>query len=165
MEWAYARVSNISRLMTERSQLFQMPITGKPIYRHTPVADQRVYMLSSFLDGMDAMVLADTYHENFLRYADVEAVNYWQAINDPDEIQVTPVYIDNTGTVVTGSAQTLTNVIGIMFDRDALGYNIYQDTLESSPYNQKGQYYNLTHHTQVQLQSDFTEKMIVFVLD
>ena len=165
MEWAYARVSNISRLMSERSQLYQMAITGKPIYRHTPVADQRVYMLSSFLDGMDAMVLADTYHENFLRYADVEAVNYWQAINDPDEIQVTPVYINSSGSVVTGSAQTLTGVIGIMFDRDALGYNIYQDTLESSPYNQKGQYYNLTHHVQVQLQSDFTEKIVVFALD
>ena len=165
MQWAYARVSNISRLMTERSQLFQQVITNKPIMRHTPMEDQRVYMDSYFLDGMDAMVLADTYHDNFLRYADVEAVNYWQAINNPREVSVTPVYIDGTGAVVTGVAQVLDNVIGTIFDRDAMGYNIYQDSLETSPYNADGQYYNLFHHVRVQLQSDFTEKMVVFLLD
>lgn len=165
LQWMYARVSNISRLMSERSQLFQQVITGKPIMRHTPVEDQRVYMLSNFLDGMDAMVLADTYHDNFLRYADVEAVNFWQAITEPDEIKVTPVYVDGSGAVKTGSAQTLTDVVGIMFDRDAMGYNIYQDTLETSPYNADGQYYNLFHHVRVQMQFDATEKVVALQLD
>lgn len=165
MEWAYTRVSNLSRLMSERSELFQMKITGKPIMRHTPMEDQRVYMSSKYLDAMDSMVLADTYHENFLRYADVEPVNFWQAIQSPDTISVTPVYIDNTGAVVTGTAQTVTPMVGIMFDRDAIGYNIYQDSLETSPYNADGQYYNLFHHVGVQLQNDFTEKMIVLLLD
>ena len=44
MEWCYSRVSEVSRLFTERSELFQQRITGVPIYRHTPYADQRVYM-------------------------------------------------------------------------------------------------------------------------
>lgn len=165
MEWVYARVSNITGLMTERSVKFQMPITGKPIMRHTPLEDQRIYMDKFFLDGMDAMVLADTYHDNFLRYSDVEAVNFWQAIDNPREVQVTPVYIDGTGAVVTGTAQTITNIIGIIFDRDAMGYNIFQDSLETSPYNADGQYYNLFHHVRVQLQNDFTEKMVVLALD
>ena len=165
MQWMYARVSNISRLMSERSQLFQQVITGKPIMRHTPVEDQRVYMLSNFLDGMDAMVLADTYHDNFLRYADVEAVNFWQSISEPDEIQVTPVYIDGTGAVKTGSAQTLTDVVGIMFDRDAMGYNIKQESLETSPYNADGQYWNIFHHINLQLFFDASEKVVVLQLD
>lgn len=165
MQWMYARVSNISRLMTERSQLFQQVITNKPIMRHTPVEDQKVYMLSSFLDGMDAMVLADTYHDNFLRYADVEAVNYWQAIENPDEVSVTPVYIDNTGAVKTGTAQVLTDVAGIMFDRDAIGYNIYQDSLETSPYNADGQYWNVFHHVRLALMFDASEKVVVLQLD
>ena len=165
MQWVYARVSNISRLMTERSQLFQQVITNKPIMRHTPMEDQKVYMDSYFLDGMDAMVLADTYHDNFLRYADVEAVNYWQAINNPREVSVTPVYVDNTGTITTGTAQVVEDVIGLIFDRDAMGYNIYQDSLETSPYNADGQYYNLFHHVRVQLQSDFTEKVVLLKLD
>ena len=127
--------------------------------------DQRVYMSSKYLDAMDSMVLADTYHENFLRYADVEPVNFWQAIQSPDTVSVTPVYIDNTGAVVTGAAQVVSPMVGIMFDRDAIGYNIYQDSLETSPYNADGQYYNLFHHVGVQLQNDFTEKMIVLLLD
>ena len=165
MQWVYARVSNISRLMTERSQLFQQVITNKPIMRHTPMEDQRVYMDSYFLDGMDAMVLADTYHDNFLKYADVEAVNYWQAINNPREVSVTPVYVNSSGAVITGTAQVVDNVIGLIFDRDAMGYNIYQDSLETSPYNAEGQYYNLFHHVRVQLQSDFTEKVVLLLLD
>lgn len=165
MEWCYSRVSEVSRLFTERSELFQQRITGVPIYRHTPYADQRVYMNAKFLEQMDSMVLADTYHDNFLRYADVEAVSYWQAITSPMAVQVTPVYIDGTGAVVNGTAQTLSNVVGIIFDRDALGYNIYNDSLDASPYNAKGLYYNLFAHMDIQMQQDVTEKMAIFLLD
>lgn len=164
MQWAYTRVSEVSRLMSERSQLFQQVITGKPIMRHTPVEDQRVYMLANFLDAMDAQVLADTYHDNFLRYADVEAVSYWQAIKSPDQVSVTPVYANATGAIVTGDPQVVEDVIGIIFDRDAMGYNLYQDSLETSPYNADGQYYNLFHHVRVQLQNDVTEKACIFLL-
>lgn len=165
MQWVYSRVSEISRLMSERSGLFQQPITGVPIMRHTDVRDQRVYMDANFLDSMDAMVLADTYHDNFLTYADVEPVTFWQAINNPRSVRATPVYVNNAGVITTGEAQTVNNVIGLIFDRDAMGYNIFNDVIETSPYNAKGQYYNIFAHMDVQLQSDFTEKMAVLLLD
>ena len=166
MEWVYARVSEVSRLMTERSQLFQQTITGYPIFRHTPLRDQRVYFAASFLEAMDARVLADTYHDNFLRYADTEAVSFWQSIDSPLSVSATPVYVDNTGAVKVAAANVaVNNVIGIIFDRDALGYNVYNEVLESSPYNAKGQYYNIYAHADVQLQSDVTEKAVIFLLD
>lgn len=165
MEWCFSRVAQVSRLFTERSELFQQRITGVPINRHTPVRDQRVYMDATFLEQMDAMVLADTYHDNFLRYADVEGVSYWQAIDSPRSVSVTPVYVDGTGAVTTGNAVAETDVVGIIFDRDALGYNIYNDTLDASPFNAAGKYYNLFAHADVQLQMDVTEKMCVFLLD
>ena len=165
MEWCYKEIAKYSRLMEARSQKFQMVITGKPIMRHTDKRDQRFYMLADFLEAMSAQVLADAYHDSFLRYADVEGVDYWQAIDNPDEVQATPVYIDNTGAVTTGSAQTMTNVIGIMFDRDAMGYNIIDDSIVSSVYNSSGQYYNLVQHTDIMLQTDMTEKIIVFTLN
>ena len=165
MKWVYARVSEVSRLMSERSQLFQQRITGYDIFRHTPVRDQRVYMDAGFLDSMDAMVLADTYHDNFLKYADVEGVSYWQSIDAPRSVSVTPVYVDAAGAVKVGNAVAETAVIGIIFDRDAMGYNIYNDVLETSPYNAKGQYYNIFAHMDIQLQLDVTEKIAVFYLD
>ena len=166
MKWAYARVSEVSRLMTERSQLFQQTITGYPIFRHTPMRDQRVYMAANFLEAMDARVLADTYHDNFLKYADVEGVSFWQSINSPLSVSATPVYVDNTGAVKAAAANVaVSNVLGIIFDRDALGYNVYNEVLETSPYNAKGQYYNIFSHADVQLQSDVTEKAAIFLLD
>lgn len=166
MKWAYARVSEVSRLMTERSQLFQQTITGYPIFRHTPMRDQRVYMAANFLEAMDARVLADTYHDNFLRYADVEGVSFWQSISSPLSVSATPVYVDNTGAVKAAAANVaVSNVLGIIFDRDALGYNVYNEALETSPYNAKGQYYNIFSHADVQLQSDVTEKAAIFLLD
>lgn len=165
MKWAYAKVAGISRMMTERSQKYQMVITGKPIMRHTPYRDQRVYMIADFLEGLSARVLADTYHDNFLKYADVEAVSFWQAIDAPEQINATPVYINASGVVTNGTAQTLDNIVGIIFDRDAMGYNIFNDSLDTSPFNARGQYYNLYAHADVQLQTDFTEKMVVFTLN
>lgn len=165
MEWCYARVAGISRLMTERSDLFQEKITGIDINRHTPLEDQRVYMIADFLESMRAMVLADTYHDGFLTYSDVEAVSYWQAIDNPRQISVTPVYIGSTGAVVTGTAQTMSNVIGVLFDRDAMGFNVAQDEVVASRYNAGGQYYNLWYHFRGQWQNDFTEKGVVLVLD
>lgn len=165
-EWAFARIQEVSRLMTERSGLFQQQITGYPINRHTPVQDQRAYFSARFLEQFSAMALADTYHDNLLRYADVEPVSYWQAINNPLQVQVKPNYVDVTGAIVASpTAVTLSNVIGIIFDRDAMGYNIYNQSIDASPYNAKGQYYNLYSHSDLQLQSDMTEKVAIFLLD
>lgn len=164
-KWMYARTEMISKMMTERSQLFQLALTGKNIFRHTPVRDQKVYINADFLAHMTSEVLADTFHDNYLKLADTEAVNYWQNIQSPYGVQVKPVYINASGAITVGTNQTISNVIGVMFDRDAIGYNIYQDTLETSPYNAKGQYYNLFSHVRVQFQNDFTEKGVVLLLD
>lgn len=165
LQWVYARVAGITRLMTERSGLFQQKITGKKINRHTPLADQKVYFLADFMDAMDAQVLADTYHDNYLKYADVEKVSFWQAIDSPDEINVDPcVYIDSSASVATATV-TEDNIMGVIFDRDACGYNIYQNDLQTSPYNAAGQYYNIFSHVRVQTQNDLTEKGCVLLLD
>ena len=164
MQWVYARISNLSRMMTERSELFQQKMTGHLIARHTPKEDQKVYMLANYLDAFDAQVLADTYHDNFLAYADVEPVTFWQDIKAPDQIQATPVYVDSSGIVTNGTAQTMSKVVGVIFDRDAAGYNIYQNELSTSPYNAAGQYYNIFSHMRVQLQNDVTEKAAILLL-
>lgn len=164
-QWAVSRIEEISRLMTERSSLFQMKITGYDINRHTPRADQKVYLQAKFKEQFEKSVLADAYHDNYLKLADNEGVSYWQSIGSPYSVSVKPVYIDNTGAVNVASANVVVNdVIGVMFDRDAVGYNIYDQSVEASPYNQIGQYYNLTSHARVQVQNDLTEKFVVLQL-
>ena len=163
--WVRARINTIARRMAERSELFQMPITGHHIVRHTPAQDLKIYLLADALDQIDTMVNTVTYHDEPLAYADVEGVSYWQDIQNPDEIQVTPNYIDGTGAVQTAAAQTLSGVFGVMFDRDAVGTNVFQYGINNSPFNPRGLYYTSWLTARLQSQLDLTEKAVILMLD
>ena len=165
IRWCYARINTLARLMSERSEKFQQRITGKPIMRHTRPQDLRAYILAPFMDQIEAMTLSDTYNTNYLKMVDREAVSFWQAIDNPDEIQVTPAFVDGDLVITTANAVTLSGVVGVLFDRDACGYNIIRDDLETSAYNAHGSYYNLVPHVDVQLMSDLSEKGVVLMLD
>lgn len=166
MKWVYSRVAQISDLMTERSLKFQTVITGKPVLRHTPVQDQRIYMYSPVRHDIDARVLADTFHDSYLRYADVESVNFWQSINSPDTVNVTPAYTSTAGALVTPqSAVSQSNVFGIMFDRDFMGMTLLDQRVLSTMLNTKGLYRNLHVHAKVRVAMDNTEKGVVLLLD
>lgn len=164
-KWMYARVAELSDLFTANSTMFQTVISGKPILRHTPVEMQRVYMYSPLLRQIEARVLADTYHDTFLRYADVEALPYWQSIQTRDSVSVTPVYTGTDGSVVTGSAQVVENVVGLIFDRDAMGMTILDRRVLSTPINTKGLYRNIHVHCKQRVVFDSSEKMALLTLD
>ena len=164
-KWCYAYIQHVSELFTERTEMYQRPLTNFHIMRHTPKADQRLFMDADFLAHMTAEVLADTYHDNFLRYSEVEAVNFWQAAKDPNEVNVKPVYLNADCEFVNATDPVLVEgIVGVLMDRDAAGYNLADDTLVASPYNAKGQYYNLYNHVRIQLQNDLTEKAVVFCI-
>lgn len=163
--WVRAKINTLGRRMAERSELYQMPITGHHLERHTPAADMKIYLLADALDQIDTMVNTVTYHDEPLAYADVEGVSYWQSIEDPDQIQMTPSYIDGTGAVQTASAQTLTGVFGVMFDRDCVGTNIFQYGINNSPFNPRGLYYTSWLTARLQSTLDLTEKAVILMLD
>lgn len=164
-KWMYARVAELSDLFTANSTMFQTVITGKPILRHTPVEFQRIYMYSPLLRQIEARVLADTYHDTFLRYADVEALPYWQSIQTKDTVKVSPVYTGTTGSVVNAAAQTVENVVGLIFDRDCMGMTILDRRVLSTPVNTKGLYRNIHVHAKQRVVFDSTEKCALMLLD
>ena len=163
--WVRARINTLARLMRERSELFQVKVSGKPIARHTENADLKIYLRSDALDIIDTMVNTVTFHDEPLAYADVEGVTYWQAIDNPDEIQVTPSVINSSGVYAQGNAQTMTDVFGVMFDRDAMAINQYMYRVDNTPMNARGRYYNTFLHARLQYTNDLTEKGIVLLLD
>lgn len=166
MKWVYSRVAQVSDLMTERSLKFQTVITGKPVLRHTPVQDQRIYMFSPIRHDIDARVLADTFHDSYLRLADVESVNFWQSINSPDTVNVTPAYTSTAGALVTPqSAVSQANVFGLVFDRDMMGMTLLDQRVLSTQLNTKGLYRNIHVHCKQRVVFDNTEKGVVLLLD
>lgn len=165
MKWVYARVAQISDLMTENSLMFQTVISGKPVLRHTPQQNQKIYLYSPARHQMDARVLADAFHDNYLRYADVESVNFWQSIKTPDSVNVTPAYTNTSGAVVTGEAISHGGIFGLMFDEDAMGYALLDRRMVPTPVNASGLYRNIWVHAKQKVFMDNTEKAVLLLLD
>lgn len=165
MKWVYSRIASVASLFREMSTRYQTTITGKPVPRHTPYNKQKMYMLGQDRYQIDARVLADTFHDNYLKYADVETINFWQGIDTPDKIMVTPTYTNASGVATTGDAVTKTGVFALLFDEDAMGWAMIHEKVIPTSINARGEYRNMWYHMRLRCFSDNTEKGVVFLLD
>jgi hypothetical protein len=166
VKWIYGRVAQVSAMLTERSIIYHQNVTDKEISRHTPYEKQNVYLLSEERFQMEARVLADVYHDNYLRMADKAILNFWQSISTPNEIDITPTYMDTDGTLKTPQAAVeQANVFGIITDVEAAGYTIVNQRTTSAAYNGKGEYQNFWLKFTDRYWNDFTENAVVLLLD
>lgn len=165
MQWAYARIATISRMMTERSEMYQTVINEKHVMRHTPANKQKVYLYAKAMDQFDAMVKSNTFHDNYLKFTDYEGVNFWQSIETPDSISVTPVYTSTTGVATTGEAVEQAGIFGVIFDEEALGYAQVNNWAAVTPFNAKGGYWNTYDHVNFRAIMDMSEKGVLLLLD
>lgn len=170
MLWVYSQIASYADLLTERSYLYHTNITNfnskdYSIPRFTPYDRQKVFILNSDRYAMEKMVLADIYHDNYLALSDVNTVNYWQSIETPDSINVTPSVLQSDGSVTTGTAQNLDNIFAVIIDEDAAGYTLKNQWSAATPINAFGGYYNLAFHETYRYWNDQTENALVFMLD
>lgn len=166
MKFVYGRIATVSALLTERLQLHHINVTGKAITRHTPYENQRLYMYAPAMYESTARAIADTYHDTFLRYADHETVNFWQAVETPDTIKVTPSYLKADGTITTPSdAVSVPKVFALLCDEESCGMTVCNEWSATSPLNISGGYYNVAWHFTDRFWNDFTENAVVFTMD
>jgi hypothetical protein len=183
MQWVYSRIAAISSMMTERSKKYHINVTNfggtydsgtgnstggtdKSVMKHTPITEQKVFLFAPAQYQTETMVLADTYHDNYIKYAAKETVNFWQSIETPDTINVKPTYMVATGELVTPAAATSTDaVFGTIFDSDALGYTLVNQWNQPTPFNAKGGYSNIFWHETARYWNDFNENGVVLLLD
>lgn len=163
-QWAYSVVAGVSSMLTERTHIYHNNITGCSINRHTPTQMQKVYLYAPAMYQINSMVLADTYHDSYLRYADHETVNFWQSVDSKDQINLNCSYIDNTGTVRTADV-TQANIFGLIMDEEAAGYTVINQWNAPTPFNADGGYSNLFWHFTDRYWNDFTENAVVLLLD
>ena len=172
IKFAYAKIKNVSDLMRSRSVKYHMNITGSPIMRHTPYANQRLYISSFDKHMIDTRVLADVFNDDQMKLMDFQPVDFWQSIESPDTVSVIPVYIDSSGQLVnadtTAESRTtsvVTGVFGVLMDEEAIGYTITLERTERTPLNARGMYYNQFWHDTKKYWTDLTENAVVFILD
>lgn len=144
--------------MRKLSTLFN--IGGKA--RFTPADRLHFIMLNDFAKAADIYNQSDTFHEQFTRLPNAETVPYWQGSGTGyglDSISNINVTVNAEG----GSTATInaTGIIGVMFDRDALGV-CNQDRRVTTHYNARAEFFNNWYKVDAQYFNDFNENCVVF---
>ena len=168
VRWFFAYINTLTGRMAERTYKYHTNITGKPIPRHTAPEFLRAYIYKPMLDKIDSEVLSTIFNPEYLKAIDWEPVNFWQSMEDGEEasITATPTYLLNDGTLATAAAPVeMTNVLGVLFDRDAAGITTESTWMQATPMNARGGYYNIFWHFRQRTWNDFTENAIVLVAD
>lgn len=165
MTWLCARIERIKAMLTERSVKYQTNITGKEITQHTPYDRQQMYIYAPLQFDLANRVLSDLFNKENVKLGYNELVNYWQSIETPGTIQMTPVYTGTDGAVKTGSEVNKDNVLGIIFDDDFTGYTIVNNRQRTTPMNAEGEYWNTFYKYTHRYWMDNTEKAVVILLE
>lgn len=164
-KWLFAELRVLSDRFTERSLLYQTNVTGLDIYRHTPKDRQRLFIYSPFLAQIDARVLSAVFNPGYLNLGEREEVTYWQSIETPDTINITPNQINpSTGAYALGE-NVNAKVLGILMDYEAAGVTQVHEWSAATPFNPAGGYTNVFYHMDMRGWNDNTEKAIVLCLD
>ena len=166
MKFVVARVKSLSAMFTERTQLYQTQVTDKPITRHTPYRNQKLFLYSPTQYLTETAVLSDLYNDQYMKLMDFERVNFWQNPNSPDTLNVMPIYLKSDGTLTSpAAAVNEPHVFGVLFDDEALGYTVVNQWSATTPFNAAGGYSNVYYHFTDRYWNDFTEKGVVLLLD
>jgi hypothetical protein len=164
-KWLFAELRVLSDRFTERSLLYQTNVTGHDIYRHTPKDRQRLFIYSPFLAQIDARVLSAVFNPGYLNLGEREEVTYWQSIETPDTINITPNQINpETGAYALGE-NVNAKILGILMDYEAAGVTQVHEWSAATPFNPAGGYTNVFYHMDMRGWNDNTEKAIVLCLD
>ena len=167
IRWFYSFVNTLTDFMSERSFKYHMNITGKEIPRHTPPQFLRAYMSASVVNKTASEVLAVTFNPDKLKMIDFEKVSYWQNINDPYAVKTKPAYLKvSDGSIIESTdAVEVKNIIGVLFDEEALGMTRRSTWTAASPFNPRGGFYNIFYHFTQSTWNDFTENGVILYAD
>ena len=140
--------------LSKISTLFN--VEGKA--RFTSADYLHVVLLSDFAKAADAYLQSDTYHNEFTKLPNAETVPYWQASGtgyDFESVSKIDIKTASNNTV------SQTGILGIMFDRDALGVTNL-DRRVTTNYNPKAEFYTNWYKFDAGYFNDLSENFVVF---
>ena len=134
--------------------------------RQTKKADQRCMMIAKFWNDAEALVLPQIFNPQYLSIDSFEKVDYWQNINDPMAIDVTPAIPDVSAPAAqtVGARVQLSNVLGILYDRDAMMVDFHLESVESTPLEARKHYRTIWNTINKNPIWDATENFVVFYM-
>lgn len=131
-------------------------VGGKP--RFTPKDNLHVVLLSDFEKAAKTYLYADSYNKDQVLLPNAETIPFWQGSGKNYEFASTAhITIKETN----GQSVEISGVLGVMFDRDALGVcNI--DRRVTTNYNAKAEFFNNYYKFDAGYFNDTNENFVVF---
>lgn len=164
LEYVVRRINTISSTMEYMtSSLFNDTAFagGDPedvIYsRHTPKSEQRMLLFIDLVNSLKTNINSKAFNMKEVAIdIPFKTIPFWQSIKTPNTINIKP---SSGGDVIKTEG-----VMGIIFDREAMGTFKKKYNSITSPINAAGQYYNVFYHMITMYYNDLTENAVVFVL-
>ena len=164
-----------SDYMTNRSAKYHWSpakTVGEKSYtllRHTPKDKQRTILYSPLFVEAEANVFPEIFNPEYLNIeTQYEGLTYWQSINEPASIDITPAIPDVAGTASgaqgVGSEVKLDYVVGMIFDEDAILTDFQFEDALTTPMEARKRYRNIFWHWSKNAINDFTENCVVFIM-
>lgn len=125
--------------------------------RFTPSSELHLVLLSDFAKASDTFLESDTIHNEKVSLPKFETVPYWQGSGtDFDLTSISKIDVKTqSGTVSQGG------ILGVMFDRQALGVSNLDKRVTSS-YNAKAEFYTNYYKMDAGYYNDLNENFVVF---
>ena len=161
-----------SDYLTERSAKYHWSpaktVAGNSytLLRHTPKDRQKAILYGPLFKEAEAWVLPEIFNPQYLSLDNYESVTYWQNINDPSAIDVTPAIPDtSTGIITVGSNVSCGMVVGMLFDEDALMVDYQLEAANTTPLEARKSYRNLWWTFSRNYLADFSENCVIFIME
>ena len=128
--------------------------------RFTPKDALHTVLLSDFAKAAQAYLYADTYHNEQVLLPKAETVPSWQATGkDYAFANVSKIDVKSA----SGANISIGGVLGVMFDRDALGVT-NSDKRVTTNYNAKAEFFNNYYKFDAAYFNDTNENFVVFFI-
>lgn len=133
--------------------------------RFTNTENKNLILLTDFVNSSNVFLQADIRHNELTGVTNFDTVPYWQGSGNNfafDEISSINVKINNgTG---TGKVVQKTGIIGVLFDKYALGVSNL-DKRVTTNYNPKAEFYTNFYKADSGYFNDFNQNFIVFYVE
>lgn len=154
LKFATGIIKKYSKLMTKYSVAYN--VNGEETF--TPKELQHIVLLDEFADNCFTFLSSDTFHDEFVSLPYHETVPYWQGTGD-DIDELSKINIKTA----SGTDTTLSGIIGIIFDHDALGVTEDKPTVQTH-YVKSAEFTNWWFKQKVGYFNDLNENAIVFTI-
>lgn len=129
--------------------------------RFTSTDRLHIVLLSEFAKAAQTYLYSDTYHNEFVKLPQAETVPYWQGSGKTYAFADTATIKSKKTVEGTTTETTHSGILGVMFDRDALGVcNLNRRV--TTAYNAKAEFFNNFYKFDAGYFNDTNENFVVF---